>query len=631
MPNRSAHLYRRLVERLHLTEDQQSIFWALVIGAVGGLAAFFFRGLIEGLWHLLFHLLPHWLGFESTTDINWQMLRPLVPALGGLIVGPMVYRWAIEARGHGVPEVMLAMGREGGRIRPRVGAIKAVASSVTLGSGGSAGQEGPIVQVGSALGSLIGQWLHLPARKIKTFVACGAAAGISAVFSAPIAGVFFSIEVLLGELRPRSASFVVLSSAAAWVVARTLMGDDPLLVVPEWEFTHSWEFIFWVILGVLAAGAGRLFVVVLYWLEDRFAEFKIKPYLKPMVGGLMVGLIGIAFPHVFGSGYRSMTAALNGTMYTSSGVMGTAPFDLNTADLMIHPLTASGASEVTLIEQMGGSGPILGVIALLLVLALVKILATSFTLGSGGSGGVFAPALFVGAMLGGAFGLALQLGFPGQTAPAGAYAVIGMAATFAASAQAPVTAILIIFELTHSEALIPATMVGTVVATMISHRLGKDSIYTVKFRRRGWRIGDMHARDPMKQIQVREAMATEFFHMQPTMTVRQALLYAETVGQKAYPVVGESETDLRGLVTIHDLNLAIASQRAEDTPLSALMDPTPSLCTPEDHLDSVIEALDESEANMLPVVASRGDQRLVGVLTHATMIRAYNEYQMDRE
>jgi CIC family chloride channel protein len=469
----------------------------------------------------------------------------------------------------------------------------------------------------------------MPTRKIKTFVACGAAAGISAVFNTPIAGVFFAIEVLLGELRPRSFAFVVISSAAAWLTARTLMAEETLFEVRPWEFQHSWEFFLWVILGTIAAALGRLFVVVLYRTENFFDRLRLSPMLRPALGGLAVGIVGIAFPHVFGSGYKPMSAALNGTVFTRLGILHPGPLEENLDEILVPVLSPDGLG-ARLIDQLGAV-PILHAILLLGMLALAKMLATSLTLGSGGSGGVFAPSLFIGGLFGAAFGLLLQIILPGQTGPPGAYALLGMAATFSAAAHAPVTAILITFEITnYNEAMVPGLMVSSVVAILLAYRLAGDSIYTVKFKRLGLRIGDSQARDPMKQIQVRDAMATEFFTMPLTMTIREAQLYAETVGQRAYPVVGKSETDLAGLITVYDLNLAVAGNRPDDTPIRDIMDPSPPTSTPDEYLDRAFKILEESEAAMLPILAT-GQQRLIGILTHATMVRAYTEYQLNRE
>lgn len=615
-----------MVRWLGLSDDQFTVAWAIVLGAAVGLAAAGFRWLITGLELLFFHRVPEFLGFAGAADPAWTPWLPLIPMLGGLVVGPMVHRWAVEARGHGVPEVMLALAREGGRIRPRVGIVKAIASAFTLGSGGSAGQEGPIVQIGAALGSSAGQGFEMPPRRIRTFVACGAAAGISAVFNAPISGVAFAIEILIGELRARSLAAVLVGSATAWVVSRGLVTEEQSLICPPWEFLHGWEFVLWVLLGTLCGFAGRLMVVSLYFFEDLFAGWRrLRPWIRPAIGGLAVGSIGLAFPQILGPGFRSMTAAMHGTVISREGALDTLTSPIHSP----HLLLSAGSPGDDITALAGGS--LLAAAGLMAALALMKILATSLTLGSGGSGGVFTPALFTGAMLGGAFGLVLQAALPGQVAPAGAYAVVGMAGVFAASAHAPITAILIMFEITGSRNLLPAIMVGTVVATMLSYRLSPDSIYTVKFKRRGWRIGDSQIRDPMKQITVREAMATEFYRMAPSLTLRQALLYAETVGQRAYPVAGQGDGELLGIITIHDLNLAIAHSWPGETSILEFSHPDPPAVTPDDYVDKAFAILEESDAAMLPVVSADPERRLMGVVTHATIIRAHQRYQTERE
>lgn len=630
MSGQKASTHWKLVKRFRLTEDHQSVFWAAIIGIIAGFTAFGFREAIEALGHLFFHILPYQLGFESPTDPGWLAIMVFIPALGGLIVGPMVYKWAIEARGHGVPEVMLSISREGGRIRPRVGAVKAGASIVTMGTGGSAGPEGPIIQIGAAVGSLIAQWLRMPARKVKTFVACGAAAGISAVFNAPFAGVFFAVELLIGELKPRSFSFITVASVAAWGVSMSLMGDRPLLTVPSWTFHHAWDFILCGVLGVISAFAARFFVVVLYKVEDLFKAIPIPQYIKPAIGGLGVGIIAVFAPQILSTGDIEITAAMHGTMLTREATLTNMEF-IQSPEAVHLPILEAGSEIVEPLISQVDRTTIFKVMMLMLALALTKVVATSLCLSSGGSGGVFAPSLFIGAMLGGAFGLALQLIAPGHTASVGAFAAVGMAATLAASAHAPITSIVIIFELTRDYAMIPATMAATVVAVLITYRLSPDSIYTVKFKRRGLNIGDTQARDPLMQIQVRDAMEREFFHLAPDMTMRQALLFTETVGQKAYPVMTEEEGELHGLVTLYDLNLAMASNRPDTTPISELMDPHPVTMTPGEHVDHAVDLLEEIDTGMIPIRASDEDDRIVGILTHATIIRAYNEYQRGRE
>ena len=299
-----------------------------------------------------------------------------VPVLGGLIYGPLVDRFAREARGHGVPEVMLAVAEHGGRIRPRVAIVKSLASALCIGSGGSVGREGPIVQIGSALGSTMGQMLRLPASRLRLLVACGAAGGISATFNTPIAGVFFALELILRDFETESFGVVVLASIAASVVGRAAFGSRPFLELPTFQLTSLVEYPLYLGLGLLAAAAGVGFIRVLYGLEDLSDRLWRGPeWLRPAVGGVLLGGLLLLMPQMFGVGYPVLEGGIRGN-YT------------------------------------------LGVLLLFL---FGKLFATSLTIAIGGSGGVFAPSLFQGAMLGTAYGLVVQHLFPGHTAPPGAY------------------------------------------------------------------------------------------------------------------------------------------------------------------------------------------------------------------
>ena len=324
----------------------------------------------------------------------------LIPAAGGLLVAPLVYRFAREAKGHGVPEVMTAVVARGGRIRPRVTIVKALASSICIGSGGSVGREGPIVQIGSAIGSTFGQILRLSPGDIRLLVACGAAGGISGTFNAPLAGVLFSMEIILHRYTGRSFGLVALSSVTSAAIAHAFFGDSAIFNIPSYELVSAWEFPLHVLLGIIAAFVASVFVAVLYKSEDLFEALKFPAYLKPVLGGLAVGLIGVFYSQIFGVLYLTIDFTMAGSLALS----------------------------------------------LLLPLVLIKILATSLTLGSGG---VFAPSLFMGAVLGGAFGNISHEFLPGITGPEGAYVLVGMAAVFAAAARAPATSIVILFEMTR--------------------------------------------------------------------------------------------------------------------------------------------------------------------------------------
>ncbi len=427
-----AKVIAHLIQLPFLPEENFLIFLSIVIGALTGLCSVGFIRFLSLCEDLFFVSLASKLDFFGAAQVL------LLPAVGGLIVGPLIWRYAREARGHGVPEVMKAITTGGSRIPIRVAAVKIIASTVTIGSGGTAGREGPMVQIGATLGSSLGQLYNLSSNHLRTLVACGAAGGIAATFNAPIAGAIFSLEVLMGRTSP-AFLLVLLSSVTSSIVSRSLLGNYPAFVVPPYELVSSWEVLLYVPLGLLCAVAAQLFVYSLYKAEEIFEAWKFKPYLKPAIGALAVGVVGTYLPEVFGNGLPTVEKALHASLTWQ----------------------------------------------ILLILFFAEIFCNSATLGSGGSGGVFAPALYIGAMLGGAFGSGVHYLWPASTAGAGAYALVGMAAVFGGAAHAPLSAILILFEMTNDYQIILPLMAATVTSVSLSQRLAKDSIYTLKLRRAG--------------------------------------------------------------------------------------------------------------------------------------------------
>ena len=431
---------------------------AVIVGLAAGLGSAGFAALIDGIDWFFFDLIYE----DALGDLGaWRLI--LIPALGALLVGPITQIFAPEARGHGVPEVMLAVETRGGRIRPRVAIAKSFASALSIGSGGSVGKEGPIVQIGSAFGSTLGQVLRLSDDTVRLLVASGAAGGVAGTFNAPIAGVFFALEVILRRFTTRNFSVVVLSAVVATVVAATFQGDEPAIPVPDYQLESAFEIPLYALLGVVSAIAAVAFIKLLYWSEDRFEELPFPPLvLMPVVGGLAVGALGLIDRGVLGLGEGTMDEALN---------------------------------EQTAARAM----------ALLFVL---KVAATSITIGSGGSGGVFRPSLFMGAMLGGAFGSIVHGVAPDVTATSGAYATVGMAAMFAGSARAPITAVLILFELTRDYGIMLPLMTAVAASTVVSQLLSPGTIYTIKLQRRGVHIDEeQEPLNIMQQLRVADAMA----------------------------------------------------------------------------------------------------------------------------
>ena len=364
----------------------------------------------------------------------------LLPAMGGLLVGPLISRFAPEAKGHGVPEVMTALATRGGRIRKRVVTVKVMASSMTIGFGGAAGREGPMVQIGSAIGSAIGQWARVSTKHVRTLVACGAAGGVAATFNAPIAGAIFSMEVLMGRIHT-DFLLVLLTSLSSCMVARHFLGNYPAFYPWAYELQGPSELPLYFLMGIVAGLAAIVYVRLLYRSEDLFQSWKFPEYLKPAVGGLLVGLVLRFYPQVYGTGFPAIESALAVRF----------PWEL------------------------------------LVGLLFAEIVANCATLGSGGSGGVFAPSLYMGAMLGGAYGTLVHTLFPETTGGSGAYAMVGMAAFFAAAAKAPTTSILILFEMTNDYRIMLPLMAATVASVSISHWRLPHSIYTLKLHNRGIR------------------------------------------------------------------------------------------------------------------------------------------------
>ncbi|MGD8791864.1 MAG: chloride channel protein [Anaerolineae bacterium] len=559
---------------------------ALLVGLGAGLGAVVFRWLISGVHSLAFESLPAALPFLG----NWILV--LAPAVGGLLVGPMIFFFAREAKGHGVPEVMEAVALRGGRIRPIVAVIKSLASSISIGSGGSVGREGPIVQIGSALGSTLGQVLHMSDARIRNLVACGAAGGIAATFNAPIAGVIFALEVILGEFSARYFSTVVIASVTASVVGRVALGDVPAFVVPAYDLVSPWELLFYALLGLLAAPVAVAFIRILYWFEDLFDAWRRFPeYLKPSIGGALLGLGGLLF--------------LQLNQRPAWGVPG-------------DPIAFFGVGYDAMEWALLGKGSLF----VLLALVAIKLLATSLTIGSGGSGGVFAPSLFIGAMLGGAFGHTIHNFFPAATAAPGAYALVGMAALFAGASRAPITAILILFEMTDDYRIILPLMLATVICTVLAEHLNRESIYTLKLSRRGIRLERGRDIDVMQGVLVGEAMTTEIDSVSAGLGLESLkMLFAET-HHHGFPVLDE-EGRLFGVVTLQDLGRAAEGGALQGRTVGDIATRSVLTVYADEPMWVALKRLSTRDVGRLPVVARDAPTRLLGLIRRSDIVRAY--------
>lgn len=546
---------------------------AIIVGAGTGLAAVIFIKAIA--WITNFSFQSNFSQLPAPFGSAWVIA---IPVIGGLISGPIIAFWAIEAKGHGVPEVMQAIITRGGRIRPRVAVVKSIASSVCIGTGGSAGREGPIVQVGAALGSTLAQLSGLGAEQTITLAACGSAAGIAATFNAPIAGVIFAMEVILGEFTTQYFGTVVVAAVAASIVSRYFLGANPAFAVPAYSLVSVWELPLYALLGIVAALIGWAFVSLLYFLEDRFDPWPIPDALKPAIGAIPVGIIGFLYPQVFGTGLTTIDATLKGAL----------------------PWT------------------------LLLALVLAKLIATSFTLGSGNSGGIFSPSLFMGAMLGGSFGYWAHTLFPTVTAGTGAYALVGMASVFAAAAHAPLTASLIVFEMSGDYQMILPLMVTVGLSTLLSQYLRRYSIYTLKLVKRGVPLERDRDVDIMRGLKVSEVMTQDPDVVRTDMNLQKlADIFIET-RHHGFPVLDEAG-HFYGLVTLQDLREATALSSTDGLTVADITRQKVLTVYPDDPLSKALRYMSDSDVGRIPVIDPQEPTRLVGLLRRHNIIRAYRD------
>jgi chloride channel protein, CIC family len=570
---------RSWVERARGGETVFFLFVAAAIGVLGGLGAIAFETAIhlfqDGLW--------------TTVEPGVSFLRnlpawkiALVPALGGLLVGLITTYFVAEAKGHGVPEVMKAVALRGGLIRGRGARAKTLTSAITIGSGGSAGREGPIIQIGAAIGSRIGQAMGMSKRRLRTLVGCGAAAGIAATFNAPVAGALFAGEVILGEFGAAQFSPIVISSVIATVTTRFWRGDVPAFSPPPCTFASARELLPYALLGLLCGLLSLAYIHINRAAEHFFeARRNLPPWLRPALGGLLVGLMALALPHVLGDGHWLANDAFAGRI-------------------------------------SGG---------LLLVLVFAKMLATGLTLGSGGSGGVFSPALAVGALLGAWVGGLAEPWLPGHFGGVAAYALVGMGGLIAGSMLAPITAILMVFEITSNYSIILPVMLVAILSTILVSRLtGHLSIYTLKLAREGIHLFRGRSPDLLQARHVQAHMRPGPETLPPGASAR-LLMDRMLTSEAAQFYVVDPAALLLGLITLADARRIFLSPpglldvlRAED-----VMHRDIPHVLPTDSLSTALARFASSRLQELPVVQSATDHRLLGTLAYADVLAAYQE------
>ncbi|NIA08820.1 MAG: CBS domain-containing protein [Nitrospiraceae bacterium] len=593
----SRHYMTGLLDRLVPKEGLILMVMAVIVGTGTGLAAVFFIKLIAIIQGYSYTTIA---GLYPPLGRLWLVL---IPVLGALIGGPIIAYFAMEAKGHGVPEVMQALVLHSGRIRPRVAAAKIFASALCIGSGGSAGREGPIVQVGATLGSSIGQWLHLSGNRIKNLVACGAAAGIAATFNAPIAGVAFSAELLMTEHGVAMFGNVVISAVCSSIISRIFLGASPAFNIPSYSMHSPWEIPLYVILGLLSALIGVMFIKMLDTFEELFDHWKVSQAIKPAVGALLLGILGFLYPYL-------------------CRVLPVSAKNFHLGLPLINNMPHIYCTGFPFMELALQGSPSFWLLAVLIIL---KPLATSFTLGSGNSGGIFSPSLFTGAMLGGAFGHIVKAVFPAITGPVGAYALVGMAAVFAAAARAPLTSILIVFEMSGDYHLILPLMTATIIGSSVAQWIFPDSIYTLKLTKRGIHFDQGRDLDIMQGVLVKEVMNCAPITVQKDQSLSELFALFHETHLYGFPVM-ENDEDLYGMVTLQDMEQALSKEgvKIRDLKIGDVATPNPVTVFPDEPTWAAIRKMAPRDLARLPVVSRDNKRKLVGLISLSDILRAYD-------
>lgn len=561
------HPLSYLTARMQQREDQVFLVLALVIGAVTGLVV------------VAFILLTQRTGLRLYPAGGAPWRRLFFPVVGSLGIGYLLWRYFPNARGSGVPQTKAALYANEGRITLRTVLGKFFCTSATLASGIPLGREGPSVQVAAGIASVLGRRLRLSPEKVKALIPVGAAAAIAAAFNTPMAAVIFSLEEIVGDLNAPVLGAVVIASATAWIVLRLLLKNEPLFHVPQYQLVHPVEFAFYAVLGVVGGVTSAAFTTLLLKIRRRFLRFpRNTVWFQPVAGGLLVGAMGWFVPQVMGVGYTYVDDVLNGRM-------------------------------------------VLSLMALLIVL---KLLAVTVSYASGNAGGIFAPSLFIGAMLGGAVGTVAHMWQPNYTATAGAYALVGMGAVFAGIVRTPMTSVLIIFEMTQDYAIIVPLMIANLISLFVASLLQKQPIYEALAVQDGIHLPSAASRRKSDQRHIVQVLRPAVDPLVAEMTVRDACKWVNSDSFKT-PLKTWIVADQQGVVgVINRSRLEKAEEEEPDKKLGELLNP---LTFPHVHtdqgLDLALERMGANQLDILPVVGRADAHTLMGIVTLHDVLEAY--------
>jgi len=543
---------------------------AVVVGLLSGVGVWAFKELIELVHLIAFDGIGHELGHIG----GWTVA--LLPVLGGLVVGFIMHYIVGTERRHGVSGIMEAVALAGGRLRYWRIPSKVAAAAISIGAGASVGPEDPSVQLGAGIGSMFGQMLRLSDKRIRAMVAAGAAGGIAAAFNAPIAGVFFALEIILGELAGSSFGIVVIAAVVSAVFTQAVSGIQPAFHIPAYAFHSAWELPFYIVLGLLAGPVAAYYSRLVYAMQDFFRGLELPRWAKPAAAGLTVGIVGIFLPQIFGVGYETIDKILND------------------AQLAVW---------------------------LLLVLLVAKLVLTTISIGGGFPGGVFAPSLFLGATLGAAVGSIAEHLFPNLGIAPPAFALVGMAAVLAGTVHAPLTAIILLFEMTNDYRIILPLMFAVAISLLISQRMRRESIYTYALARKGIRIERGRDVEVLEALTVGEVMQHDPPTLRESDTVVAAAEILMRLRRHGLPVVNKAG-ELVGIVTVQDIDRTHAN--GEVTTVGEICTQDLLVAHPDETLGTALRRMSVRDIGRLPVVDRYDDRKLIGILRRSDVIRAYD-------
>jgi len=571
---------RSVLKKFIPGENVRMMIIAACIGVMTGIGIILFRTVVEGIEIYFFENGKEWLRLQEG---GWRLLfLPLFPLTGMILLIPLSLLFPGEINGYGFTKFLRKVNLEGGYIRARTIFLKLIATALTIGTGNSAGVEGPIAAIGGAIGSQIGQASRVSGARMKVYIAAGCAGGIAGIFNAPLAGIFFASEiVLLGTFEISSFSALVISSAISTVVTRAWYGENPAFSIPDYHLANPFvELPLYTIMALIAGLIAVFYIRIFYFIRDKYQALSLHPQLKPLTGALIIGGMGMAFPQIMGNGYHFIQSVLNGS----------------------------------------------GSLAILFALVFCKIIATSITLGSGGAGGTFAPTLFIGAMLGGAFGHLVNLLFPSMTAAPGAYATVGIGAFLAASTHAPMTAIFLLFEMTGNYMIIVPVMLTSIISTMVAKKFYRDSIDTVDFTREGIDIHEGRETAIMKSILVGKAITEEVDFISENANINHLLeIFRMAQGGFYFPVVDDTGK-MTGIISMQDVKNILHKDEEERVCylVGGICSRDVIMLTPNDSLYTAMQLFDIKGIEEIPVVEDLENRWVVGMLKRRDVIAAYN-------